>query len=148
MCLAAVRQFRSRAHAGSPVVTALLLALFGGAAILAIASMAVTVKHYAVAAIAVVRQPGRSGNTRDPGRRKHLVYARRHKAQLNWRAKARARSAERDSRRYGKYSAMPSFGTHKTVHNRDFCIRMVPFGIRMAPFRIRITPLSDSLVLE
>ena len=101
-------------------MTALLFILFGGAAILAAGSMAATASHYAAAVLAIVHQQGYAANLADPRQRKHLVYARRLKAQSTWRARARARRAGRAMRRDGKIAAKHgkvANGVRKTVHN-------------------------------
>ena len=72
-------------------MTALPIALFCGAGLLATASMVATTKHYSAAWLAIARQLDRGG---EPPR-KHLVYARRLKHQPARRARARARRAGR-----------------------------------------------------
>ena len=99
-------------------MTALLLVLFCGAGILAVASMVAQIRHYGAEVIAIARQHGRSGGRPDPVQRKHLVYARRLKVQPGWRARARARRTGRALRRGDRILAGHGNVARKSVHNR------------------------------
>lgn len=105
-------------------MTALLIALFGGTGILALVSMALTAKNYAAAAMVIGRQLDICESQQDSTQRKHVVYARRHKSQLNWRGKARARSAQnsmgRNLRREGQFSMKQTSIARKSVNNQYF----------------------------
>ena len=109
-------------------MTALLIALFCGAGLLATASIVATTKHYSAAWLAIARQLDRGG---EPPR-KHLVYARRLKQQPARRARARARRAGRVLGHDAKLAARSATATRKSVNN---CYS----GFRMAL-------LSDTLV--
>ena len=113
-------------------MTALLLALFGGAAILAVASMIANIRHYAAAVIAMAHQHG-GGEQPHFVQRKHLVYARRLKAQPGWRAKARARRAGRDLRRDSRLTLKHGNAPRKTVHNRHFGFSVALLSDTLAP---------------
>jgi hypothetical protein len=112
------RWLTARARKGQAVMTVLLIALFCGAGILAVASMVANIRHHAAAVIAIARQHGRGGGLPDPVQRKHLVYARRLKAQPGWRAKARARRTGRDLRPCDRPLAGQGNVVRKSVHNR------------------------------
>jgi hypothetical protein len=114
-------------------MTALLLALFGGAALLAVASMMATVKHYAAAVLAIMRQSGGSANPDDPVLRKHLAYARRLKAQPGWRARSRARRAGRELRRSGNIAGQLAIAARKSVHNRQYGFSMALVSDTLMP---------------
>jgi hypothetical protein len=109
---------KARAWMGRAAMTLLIFALFCGAGILAVVSMVAQTRHHAAAVFALARQHGRGGGQPDPVQRKHLVYARRIKAQPGWRARARARRSGRDLRRGDRLLAGHGSVARKSVHNR------------------------------
>lgn len=103
---------------GRAIMTALLIALFAGAGVLSVASMVAQIRHYAAEVIAIARQHDRGGGRPDPVQRKHLVYARRLKAQPGWRARARARRTARALPCGDRILAGHGNVARKSVHNR------------------------------
>ncbi len=103
-------------------MTALLIALFAGAGILAVLTMVASITHYAAKVAAITRQYYRGGGKPGPEQRKHLLYARRLKPQPGWRAKARARRTKHDlrcsERILASHGPMHGHAAHKSVRNQ------------------------------
>jgi hypothetical protein len=101
-------------------VTALLLALFGGAACIATGSLMITLRNYAAAALDIGRQLDRCTKRSGPQLGKHPTYSRRHKARMAWRAAARSGLKGRDLRRDRMISALHGSGVRKIDRRRHF----------------------------
>ena len=113
---------RGPALPGDLVMTAPLIALFGGAGLIAVASVVATVKCHAASVRALFRQHDGVSQA-DCGHRKHLVSVRRIKPQPGWRARAWMRGAGRDLRRNGKLLAKQVLLARKSVHNWHYGVR-------------------------
>lgn len=94
-------------------MSALIIALFCGAGLLALAAMATSARNYAAAWSALSRQIERGGEAS----RKHLVYARRLKQPPSRRATARARRAGRAQGHEARIAANMATATRKLVQN-------------------------------
>jgi hypothetical protein len=94
-------------------MSALIIALFCVAGLLALAAMASSARNYAAAWSALARQFERGGELP----RKHLVYARRHKQPPSRRAKARARRASRAEGHDARIATNMATATRKLVQN-------------------------------
>ena len=99
-------------------MTAFLIVLFGGAAILAAASIVATVRRYAAPFRVIALQLADAANPGNAAQRKHLVYARRVKAQPTSRAQARARRAGYPLQGEAMIAAKQSSVLGKIYHRR------------------------------
>jgi len=113
-------------------MTALPIALFCVAALVALASMVATARHHGAAVVALLRRYEGADGRAAHGHRKHLVYARRLKPPPGWRARARARRAGRALRRDGGVIAKQVMSARKSVHNRHCGFRLVQASDRLA----------------
>ena len=100
-------------------MTALLLAVFGVAALLAIGSLAFTIRNYAGAAFAIGRQLEACSNPKAAGHSKGLIQ-RRGKARLASRAAVRRGATARGLRRDRSVSAPLGVCANKIGRRRQF----------------------------